>query len=145
LRDFAPVTQTTSISFLLVVNTASPYKSVADLINEITTATAEQASGIRQVGEAVLQLDQVTQQNAALVEESTAAAESLKTQADKLLAEVSVFKLGGSQVSARAAPRMTRVRPATAPAPTMSIAAAVSAVPLAIAAICSGSRPVVRK
>jgi methyl-accepting chemotaxis protein len=90
---------------------------VADLINEITTATSEQAGGIRQVGEAVLQLDQVTQQNAALVEESTAAAESLKDQADKLLAEVSVFKLGGSQVSARVAPRITRVRPAAAPAP----------------------------
>ena len=102
---------------------------VADLINEITTATSEQASGIRQVGEAVLQLDQVTQQNAALVEESTAAAESLKTQADKLLAEVSVFKLGGSQVSARAAPRMTRVRPASAPAPRRPAAPAPRVAP----------------
>jgi methyl-accepting chemotaxis protein len=51
---------------------------VADLINEITSASVEQASGIGQVGEAVMQLDQATQQNAALVEESTAAAMSLK-------------------------------------------------------------------
>ncbi len=99
---------------------------VADLINEITTATSEQASGIRQVGEAVLQLDQVTQQNAALVEESTAAAESLKTQADKLLAEVSVFKLGGSQVSLRPAPAPSRLRPAAAPAPRRPAAAAAA-------------------
>ena len=97
---------------------------VADLINEITTATSEQASGIRQVGEAVLQLDQVTQQNAALVEESTAAAESLKLQADQLLADVSVFKLGGAQVSVRAAPRPTRLRPAAPPAAKRPVAPA---------------------
>jgi methyl-accepting chemotaxis protein len=102
---------------------------VADMINEITTATSEQASGIRQVGEAVLQLDQVTQQNAALVEESTAAAESLKAQADKLLAEVGVFKLGGSQVSARVAPRVTRVRPAAPPAPRRAAAPAPRVAP----------------
>jgi len=90
---------------------------VADMINEITTATAEQATGIRQVGEAVQQLDQVTQQNAALVEESTAAAESLKVQADKLLAEVSVFKLGGAQMSVRPVARASRTRFSAPPAP----------------------------
>jgi methyl-accepting chemotaxis protein len=68
----------------------------------------------------------VTQQSAALVEESTAAAESLKTQADKLLAEVSVFKLGGSQVSLRPAPAPSRLRPAAAPAPRRPAAAAAA-------------------
>jgi methyl-accepting chemotaxis protein len=66
---------------------------VSQLIGEISTATAEQTTGIGQVGDAVTQLDQVTQQNAALVEESAAAAESLKHQAAKLAEVVGVFKL----------------------------------------------------
>jgi methyl-accepting chemotaxis protein len=68
-------------------------KRVADLIGEISSATLEQTSGIGQVSDAVSQLDQVTQQNAALVEESAAAAESLKAQARQLVDVVSVFKL----------------------------------------------------
>jgi methyl-accepting chemotaxis protein len=87
---------------------------VADLIAEITNASQEQASGIFQVGQAVSQLDQVTQSNAALVEESTAAAESLKAQAARLVQEVSVFRLpGGGFASAPAAPALT-VRPTQA-------------------------------
>ena len=66
---------------------------VSDLIGEISTAAVEQSSGISQVGEAVTQLDRVTQQNAALVEESAAAAESLRQQADKLVGAVGRFKL----------------------------------------------------
>jgi methyl-accepting chemotaxis protein len=73
----------------------SQVKRVNDLIAEISAAGVEQTQGINQVGEAVTQLDQVTQQNAALVEESAAAAESLKHQAANLAAVVSVFKLGG--------------------------------------------------
>jgi methyl-accepting chemotaxis protein-1 (serine sensor receptor) len=69
-------------------------KRVADLIGEIGSATIEQSAGISQVGDAVTQLDQVTQQNAALVEESAAAAESLRTQARKLVDTVAVFNLG---------------------------------------------------
>lgn len=56
---------------------------------------AEQGTGIGQIGEAVAQLDQVTQQNAALVEESAAAAESLKQQAAGLAEVVGVFRLRG--------------------------------------------------
>ncbi|MFY8089218.1 MAG: methyl-accepting chemotaxis protein, partial [Rubrivivax sp.] len=56
---------------------------VSDIVAEITSASVEQSSGIEQVGEAVSQMDQVTQQNAALVEESAAAAESLKGQAQQ--------------------------------------------------------------
>ena len=69
-------------------------KRVSDLIGEISSATGEQTIGISQVGEAVTQLDQVTQQNAALVEQSAAAADSLKHQAAKLAEIVSVFRLG---------------------------------------------------
>ena len=68
-------------------------KRVNDLIGEIGSATIEQTQGIGQIGDAVSQLDQVTQQNAALVEESAAAADSLSQQASKLVEAVSVFKL----------------------------------------------------
>lgn len=68
-------------------------KRVTDLIGEITSAALEQSSGISQVNEAVTQMDQVTQQNAALVEESAAAAASLKEQADRLAGAVAVFRL----------------------------------------------------
>ncbi|MBT9457598.1 MAG: MCP four helix bundle domain-containing protein [Burkholderiaceae bacterium] len=70
-------------------------KRVNDLIDEISHASTEQSSGIGQVGQAVNQLDQVTQQNAALVEESAAAAESLKHQAAELARTVVAFKLPG--------------------------------------------------
>jgi methyl-accepting chemotaxis protein len=66
---------------------------VADIIAEITSASTEQSEGISQVNIAVSHLDSMTQQNAALVEESAAAAESLKDQAGKLASVVSVFKL----------------------------------------------------
>ncbi|PZP28344.1 MAG: methyl-accepting chemotaxis protein [Roseateles depolymerans] len=68
-------------------------RRVAQLISEISAASAEQSKGISQVGEAVTQLDQVTQQNAALVEESAAAAESLQAQARQLAETVATFKL----------------------------------------------------
>jgi len=67
---------------------------VADLMGEISSATLQQDSGIGQVNAAVLQLDQMTQQNAALVEQSAAAAESLKAQAALLAQAVAIFKLG---------------------------------------------------
>ncbi|MBT9594891.1 MAG: MCP four helix bundle domain-containing protein [Vitreoscilla sp.] len=66
---------------------------VGAMISEISNATAEQSAGISQVGDAVCQLDQVTQQNAALVEQSAAAAESLRLQASRLAKVVEVFKL----------------------------------------------------
>ena len=66
---------------------------VSDVIGEISAAATEQSDGIRQINQAVNHLDQMTQQNAALVEESAAAAESLKDQASRLSQVVSVFKL----------------------------------------------------
>jgi methyl-accepting chemotaxis protein len=71
----------------------SQVQRVSDLIAEISAASGEQTTGIGQIGEAVTQLDQVTQQNAALVEESAAAAESLKSQAAQLSQAVAFFTL----------------------------------------------------
>ena len=68
-------------------------KRVTDIVSEISVASAEQSAGVMQVANAVGQMDQVTQQNAALVEESAAAAESLKAQAMELVQIVAVFKL----------------------------------------------------
>jgi methyl-accepting chemotaxis protein len=68
-------------------------RRVNELIAGISAATNEQTGGIGQVGEAVQQLDRVTQQNAALVEESAAAAESLKQQAQRLVGAVAAFKM----------------------------------------------------
>ena len=68
-------------------------KRVTDIMAEITVASQEQASGIEMINQAVTQMDQVTQQNAALVEEAAAAAASLREQAGGLSQLVSVFKL----------------------------------------------------
>ncbi len=68
-------------------------RRVNDLIGEVSAASNEQNAGVAQVGEAVTQMDQTTQQNAALVEESAAAADSLKVQAQQMLEAVAVFKL----------------------------------------------------
>jgi methyl-accepting chemotaxis protein-1 (serine sensor receptor) len=66
---------------------------VTDIMGEISAASSEQSTGVGQVGEAVTQMDQATQENAALVEESAAAAESLKLQAQQLVQTVATFKL----------------------------------------------------
>ena len=71
----------------------SSIQRVADIVGEISVASREQSTGVSQVGETVTQMDQVTQQNAALVEESAAAASSLKAQAQQLVRAVSVFRL----------------------------------------------------
>lgn len=67
-------------------------RSVSELMSQITTASAEQSAGVAQVGEAITLLDQTTQQNAALVEESAAAAGSLQIQAEQLVQAVNVFR-----------------------------------------------------
>jgi len=74
---------------------------VSDIIGEISASTVEQSEGIGSVNGAVVQLDQMTQQNAALVEESAAAAESLKDQAVKLAELVSSFKLSDGEARKR--------------------------------------------
>jgi methyl-accepting chemotaxis protein len=74
-------------------------KRVSDVIGEITVASGEQSDGIGQVNTAVTQLDQMTQQNAALVEQSAAAAESLKDQAMRLAQVVATFRLAGGSAA----------------------------------------------
>jgi aerotaxis receptor len=69
-------------------------KHVAEIMSEITAASQEQSSGIEQVNQAVAQMDEVTQQNAALVEEAAASAESLENQAKDLTGAISIFKVG---------------------------------------------------
>ena len=69
-------------------------RKVTDLMREISASSGEQATGVSQVGEAVMHMDQVTQQNAALVEQMAAAASSLKSQAQDLVQVVSIFRVG---------------------------------------------------
>lgn len=68
-------------------------KRVSDIIGEIAAASTEQSSGIAQINEAVMKMDDVTQQNTALVEEAAAAAESMMDQAEELMNAVSVFSI----------------------------------------------------
>jgi methyl-accepting chemotaxis protein len=69
-------------------------RRVSDIVGEISAASSEQSSGVAQVGQAITRMDQGTQQNAALVEQSAAAADSLKQQALQLVESVAVFKTG---------------------------------------------------
>ncbi|MFZ6801117.1 methyl-accepting chemotaxis protein [Undibacterium sp. Di24W] len=80
-------------------------KQVADIMSEIAAASAEQSSGIEQVNIAITQMDEVTQQNAALVEEAAAASASMQDQAASLANTVAVFKLAqGAQASLNTMP-----------------------------------------
>ncbi|MGV8866609.1 MAG: methyl-accepting chemotaxis protein [Janthinobacterium svalbardensis] len=89
-------------------------RSVTDIVSEISAASAEQSTGIDEINRAITQMDEVTQQNAALVEEAAAASQSLQEQASKLASVVGAFKLAHGQ--ANAAQHSTPVRPAPAPA-----------------------------
>ena len=72
-------------------------KRVTDIMADIASATQEQDTGIEQVNRAIIEMDTVIQQNAALVEQAAAAAESLQDQAGSLAQLVSVFKLDGDR------------------------------------------------
>jgi len=87
-------------------------KRVTDIMAEIAAASIQQNSGIEQVNQAILQMDEVTQQNAALVEEAAASAEAMQEQALALTAAVHVFKLNKARVGTQAAV----AKPAPAPA-----------------------------
>jgi methyl-accepting chemotaxis protein len=93
-------------------------KRVTDIMGEITSASREQEAGIDQIHQAITEMDGVTQQNAALVEEAAAAAASLHEQAETLAQVVRVFKLDGSQAGAPAA------QPARMNAPVATVARA---------------------
>jgi methyl-accepting chemotaxis protein len=91
-------------------------KRVTDIMAEITAASQEQASGIEQVNQAVVQMDEVTQQNAALVEEAAAASQSMQEEAANLAQVVSVFKLSGMLTMAKPTAKPVRARSVAMPA-----------------------------
>ena len=123
---------------------------VAELISDIGAATQEQSQGVTQVSDAVQQLDQVTQQNASLVEESAAAADSLNKQAAQLVQLVSVFRLDENATRPQAALSKSTTVAAAVPAraqtarPSPALAPAVPrpAKPLRAAAAAASSAPV---
>jgi methyl-accepting chemotaxis protein len=101
--------------------------NVTTIMAAITAASAEQSSGIEQVNQAVAQMDKVTQQNAALVEEAAAAAESMQEQAETLSRTVAVFRVAHSTTTARPASAARRLpAPARASAPTVAALAVAS-------------------
>ncbi|WP_338563516.1 methyl-accepting chemotaxis protein [Erwinia sp. E_sp_B04_7] len=90
-------------------------KQVRDIMDEISSASGEQSKGISQVGLAVSELDRVTQQNAALVEESSSAAQSLEEQAARLNSAVAVFRLKPEAGIGRAPVKSAPVRAMKSP------------------------------
>ncbi len=138
-------------------------RRVTDIIGEISASAREQNDGIRQVNQAVTRLDEMTQQNAALVEESAAAADSMREQAQRLNDLVLKFEIGQDGTSAipaargssapvapavRPAPPATRAAtppaarkaaaPVATPAPTLAPSAAPTPAPAAAAATVPG-------
>ncbi|MDO8292679.1 MAG: methyl-accepting chemotaxis protein, partial [Gallionella sp.] len=91
-------------------------KRVTDIMAEIAAASNEQSAGIGQVNQAIIQMDEVTQQNAALVEEAAAAAEAMQEQANALYAAVGMFKVAGGKEGAPRFAAKTAAQPAYRPA-----------------------------
>ena len=130
---------------------------VADIMSEITAASQEQTAGIEQINQAISQMDNVTQQNASLVEEAAAASEALQEQAGKLSELVSVFRIDGAQgrVAPVAAPKVhvsaqvkapaAIARPAAAPlrTPVLAKSQARSAAPAASGSVSKPVKPAV--
>ena len=112
---------------------------VTDVIGEITAAAVEQSSGIGQVNGAINSLDQMTQQNAALVEESAAAAESLRAQAQRLSQAMGVFRLSAGL--ALRPPPPAAPRAAAPPAPQAAGKATIPAPRTAAAAPRAATNP----
>ena len=98
-------------------------RRVTDVVAEISAASNEQSDGIEQINHAIVQMDEVTQQNAALVEQAAAAAQSLQEQSGRLVETVSIFKL-----SSHEAPR---AQPARKPVPPKASSKPVAAAPAA--------------
>jgi methyl-accepting chemotaxis protein len=84
----------------------SSIQRVTGIMGEISTASVEQSAGIEQVNRAIANMDGVTQQNAALVEEAAAAAASMRQQAEALANVVAVFKLDKAMGSSRTVARL---------------------------------------
>ena len=105
-------------------------KKVTDIVSEIAAASAEQSSGIEQVNKAITQMDEMTQQNAALVEEAAASSKSMEEQAEALQRLMGFFKVEGGAATAALAPaKRPASRPAARPAPAKKLAAPKKAAP----------------
>src|SRR5262245_57599734 len=105
-------------------------KKVAEIVADIANASAEQSTGIEEVNKALTQMDEVTQQNSALVEENAATAKTLETQANAMDERVGAFRLDESAVAGQAARPAAAVRPTAAPVakrPTAAPKAAAAA------------------
>ncbi|MEB1490459.1 methyl-accepting chemotaxis protein [Xanthomonas campestris pv. campestris] len=96
-----------------MVEVVASVQRVTDIMGEISAASQEQSAGIEQVNQTITQMDETTQQNAALVEEATAAARSLEEQAVQLTEAVAVFKTDDVHVSSAKALAQKLVAPAT--------------------------------
>jgi methyl-accepting chemotaxis protein len=116
-------------------------RRVTELMGGISAASAEQSAGVAQVGEAISNMDQATQQNASLVEQSAAAAESLKIQARQLVESVAVFKLDAGTTPEPMRPAVDAAARPVRPASTPSAPAASR--PSAAAAARPATRPAV--
>ena len=116
-------------------------RRVTDIVAEISAASSEQSDGVVQVANAVSQMDHATQQNAALVEESAAAAGSLRTQADQLVQAMSFFRTGsGVALSPRAEPLAKQPAPAAA-LPAQAVPALPATTPKALAPVMAPGKP----
>jgi uncharacterized phage infection (PIP) family protein YhgE len=113
---------------------------VSDIIGEITAAAGEQSDGIAQVNTAVSQLDQMTQQNAALVEQSAAAAQSLREQAARLAETVQVFRLNGVALPTSSAPAL-KLEPVLA----KPVAASLPKPAEVVSSVTKSAAPVVKR
>ncbi|MBK9348130.1 MAG: HAMP domain-containing protein [Burkholderiales bacterium] len=119
----------------------SSVQRVTDIMGEITAAASEQSDGIAQINAAIGQLDQMTQQNAALVEQSAAAASSMKDQSYRLAGVVATFKLDASAAAAlpkASSPRPSLPRPA---APRKALAAPPKTLPKAAPVVTAKAAP----
>ena len=115
-------------------------KHVADIMGEITSASLEQSAGIGEINQAITQMDEMTQQNAALVEQAAAAAESMQEQAAILAQAVAAFKLAGTMHQTQ--PQHGGVSPRQKPLPVLASTGKPAAKPTAKPAATPALRPV---
>jgi methyl-accepting chemotaxis protein len=114
-------------------------KRVTDIVAEISSASAEQSAGIDEINRAITQMDEVTQQNAALVEQAAAAAQSLQDQAGNLLMSVSIFKLNSTNGVSVPADKLRQRSIDISPKASRLSSAAVKNLPVKQKAISSSS------
>ncbi|WP_153067122.1 methyl-accepting chemotaxis protein [Steroidobacter cummioxidans] len=114
-------------------------KRVSDIVAEIAAASEEQAQGIDQVNNALTQMDSMTQQNAALVEEASAASKSLEQQGQGLVTQVGQFHTAADNVTAQVAKPIAAVRPVAVVKPIGKPAAKTTPAPVAAAPMAKAS------